>query len=524
MRHRKRIPSTEILRRRGTETASKTPGGNDLASYLSYAVLILYVLASISATKDEMLLIPTKGIQLPLATVTVSVTGFYFLSPLMVLIGHLVTLRRIPQTFATLFETTPVTRHERLNRNSDLLMLICLLLAGPVTLLLITYRFAAYQSQALFVMQAASLLYSCYAAGVRYQEVMSIRRKQVSRLGLMIGCSVGACLGGWLLLCADVILMPARYSTMVWLKTHTGLLTDEDGGTIAWVPHIAIDRATPIWTGLGISNNDLATYAGKTDSKDWFMTRGIALDVRGRHLRFLDISQQIIPRIWAHYADMSGANLSYSSLYGSVFVGTRLNGASFNLTHLDGSSFMFSELDNTEFNHTSLRGTHWDTMELNQTSFVSSDLSLASMYGVKLNNVNFVGGDFTATSFFETKMDNVGIAFIKPYNILVAEKSKDILSGADGAMVVAPKPALNAIAKKICTATSDLGWEYAWRNFIQLKTLTSDSEPTVISALKEMLNLKQCEKIPDQGLRQGAEPGHHEEAPAPGSKDALLVP
>ena len=441
-----------------------------------------------------------KGIQLPLVNVTVSVVGFYLLSPLIVLVGHLVTLRRLPQTFSTLSSAKPQFRHERLSVSSDCFMFISLLLAGPITLLLITYRFAAYQSPFLFLVQAVLLIYACYATAVRYLEIV----KKVTRSIKCAAFLVAAVLLAWLILAADVILLPAQYSATLWLKTNTVLLDSEDGGTVAWVPHIRIDRATSLWTGAAKGDDDLAMYTGHLDAKELFMTRLVTLDLRSRNLRFLDINHQVIPRVWAHDADLSGANLSFTRLYGSIFVGTRLSGASFEVAALDGSTFMNITIDDTVFVNTQLKCTFWDTVTLNDSAFLNADLSLASFYGVNLNHVIVEGTNFTATTLFQTTATETSIGYTKPNKILSATGTDTLIKDTVPVFEVAPEAAFAEIAKQLCIPNIAVGWEYAWTTFRQIKVIEgigSRTEPKVVSALQELFELEECKGLPDHGLR-----------------------
>lgn len=489
---------------RGGVAQEKRPSDRaDVSSYLSYALLVLYVLASVSATKDQMLLVPNNGVQLPLVGVTVSVVGFYLLSPLIVLVGHLVTLRRIPQTFANITLVRVRSKYEQLNRSSDYIMCISLLFAGPITLFFITYRFAAYQSPFLFLVQVAALVYACYASAVRYQEILH-RNHPVSAIVRWVSYVVGVLLGVWLLLAADVILAPAKYSITLWLKARTVWLSDADGGAAPWIPHIHIDRATPIWTGNAKGDDSLAQYSGSVDSDDLFMTRGVALDLRSRNLRFVDLSQQVIPRIWAHGADLSGANLSFTRLYGSVFVDTNLRGANFDMASLDGSSFMHMTIDGASFRHSRLRGTIWDSVAINDAVFEFAELSLASLYGVELNRVLIKGSNLTAISLFETKAEELAIGYDEPYKIVTARQSDSLMRDTAPVFDVSPQAALAEIAKPLCRPNIDVGWSYAWLNFERLKSMTQAVEPEVASALRWLLEQEQCKGLPRRGWRISA--------------------
>ncbi len=476
-------------------------GRVDFSSYLSYAILVLYVLASVSSTKDEMLLNNHHGIQLPLVGVSVSVIGFYLLSPLIVLVGHLATLRQIPHSFSKLAYARPRYKHEKLNINTDYFMFTSLLLAGPVTLFLITYRFAAYQSPALFLIHASTLMYACHAAFVRYKEVLHTAQ-DTNRFIKWASCLATTMLATWLVLAADVIFLPTNYSVTLWLKTHTTWLDNEDGGAAAWIPHIHIDRATPLWPGRVESNDYLAQHSGNADAKEQFMRREVVLDVRSRNLRFLDISHQVIPRVWAHDADLSGANLAFTRLYGSVFVGTNLSGTSFDFSSLDGSTFMNMAIDGATFRHTRLKGSYWDQVELIDSVFQFANLSLSSLYGVNLNRVIIKDSDLTGISLYETRATELAIRYTKPFEILTAIESNDLIDEIKPIFKVAPKVALEEIAKQVCHSNIDLGWAYAWINFLQLKSMVQSTEPEIVSALQELFKLEQCMDLPDYGLRE----------------------
>lgn len=495
MRPRRSSVVRSLPSRGGVSKEIRSATRADVSSYLSFALLVLYVLASVSATKDLMLLVPNNGFQLPLVGVTVSVVGFYLLSPLIVLVGHLVTLRRIPQTFSGIAFVRARSRYEQLNQSSDYIMCASLLLAGPITLFFIIYRFAAYQSSLIFLVQLVALLYACYASAVRYHEIL-LKARPVS---WMIRCAsyvFGVFLGAWLLLAADVILAPAKYSATLWLKMNTAWLDDADGGAAQWIPHIHIDRATPIWTGSPKGDEILAQYSGNVDSSDHFMTRGVALDLRSRNLRFLDLSQQVVPRIWAHGADLSGANFSYSRLYGSVFVGTNIRGANFDLASLDGSTFMHMTIDGARFHHSRLKGTIWDSVTINNVAFLSVDFSLASLYGVELNRVFISGATFAATSFFETTAKALLIDDDGPYKIFMARKSDSLMRDRTSIFDVSPQPALAKIAKDLCRSNVDVGWSYAWLNFERLMTMVQRSLASEEdSALRWLLTQDQCKGL-----------------------------
>ena len=510
------------------------PTAPDLSSCLSYALLILYILASASATKDSMLLVPSKGIQLPLVTVTVSVVGFYALSPLLVLIGHLITLRRLPKMYAGLKTANTCTPHGALDMSTDKLMLGCLLIAGPATLLYILSKFTAYQSAPLFIIQVACLYGAWRASRVRYQELLANHVDRYAQRALRWTRRLGASvLAVWLLICIDVIFIPAKYSAVLYLKSQTTLLNSQDG-TVAWVPHIQIDRSEKLWAGPATTSAALATYSGVPDSENYFMAREVGMDLRSRHLRFLDISMQVIPRVWAHDADLSGANLNFARLYGSVFVNTSLDGANFRDAELDGSTFQFIDLDTTSFVKTSMKGSLWDTIKMTDVSFVFADLALASFYGVTFENVDFKMTSLQATSYFRTNGKRVSVMPMEPYQILDASESVGWPKQRESLLKIDPMAALQGIRHRLCKPKLEPSWEFAWNMFIQTRVLFTRTERELNSVVLDFLTVGDCKNLPDQGLREYTDAFNAEmkkqanqvESPAPpaGSVSVLPIP
>lgn len=477
----------------------------DISSVLSYALLILYVLASVSSTKDSMLLMPSKGIQLPLVSITVSVVGFYALSPLIVLAGHLVTLRRLPKMFAGLKPLKAKDASETLSRRTDLAVLIGLLSAGPATLLYILTKFTAYQSPFLFVIQVAALYCACHASRVRTRELLaasfSKRTRTTSRRLRRLAQGLFGC---WLLVCIDVLFLPTHMSPVLWLKTHTGWLDNAEGGTVAWVPHIEIDRGERLWSGPSKIDAEFAAFSGHADLKEYFMTREVAMDLRSRNLRYLDISMQVIPRIWAHNADMAGANFSFARLYGSVFVDTTLNGATFRATSLDGATFLNIDLVSTNFVQTGMKGSLWDNVTVKNAVFADSDLTLASFFNVSFDQVEFLATSLQATSFFEVRGDTLSFAAREPFKIMAIAESDDWPHGRDSPFQLNPKAALDSLQKQLCKPTLNPDWAYAWGLFVQTKLLIAHTEPEATKALQEFMSTKACEGLPDRGFKEDA--------------------
>lgn len=234
------------------------------------------------------------------------------------------------------------------------------------------------------------------------------------------------------------------------------------------------------------------------------MNREVAIDLRSRNLRYLDISLQVIPRIWAHNADLAGANFSYARLYGSIFVDATLDGVDFSMASLDGATFMNIDLVSTNFIQTRMKGTFWDNVTVKNASFINADLSLASFFNVSFDQVEFLETSLQAASLSEVKGDTLGIAAQDPYMIMYLGEGENWLKDGDYPVKVNPKAALESLKEYLCKPTLTPDWAYAWGLFVQTKLLVARSEPEVTKAMHEFMKAKDCEGLPDRGFRVDA--------------------
>ncbi|MFN3770331.1 MAG: pentapeptide repeat-containing protein [Ectopseudomonas guguanensis] len=232
------------------------------------------------------------------------------------------------------------------------------------------------------------------------------------------------------------------------------------------------------------------------------MAREVAMDLRSRNLRYLDISMQVIPRIWAHNADMTGANFAFTRLYGSVFLNTNLNGANFNMASLDGATLMNIDILSTNFIQTSMKGSMWDNVTVKNTSFVNSDLSLSSFFNVSFDQVEFLSTSFQATSMYEVKGGALTFAAREPFEIMSLKDPEGWPNGDNSPFQLDPKAALDKLRTHLCKPTLTPDWAYAWGLFVQTKLLLAHSEPEVTKTLQEFMSTKACEGLPDRGFKE----------------------
>jgi hypothetical protein len=162
-------------------------------------------------------------------------------------------------------------------------------------------------------------------------------------------------------------------------------------------------------------------------------------------------------------------------------------------------------LNNVLFSNTHLRGSYWDRVTINDSVLDFSDLSLSSFLAVSLNRVRINGSNFTAVSLFEVAADQILIGSEESYMILDATRSDKLMTDLSPIFVVAPEASLIEISKQLCMPKPDVGWEYAWNYFDQVKSILSATQPRVVLALQSLFKLKQCKNLRDHGLRKSQE-------------------
>lgn len=387
--------------------------------FISYALLVAYVVAAISSTTDLMLLQSVDGMRLPFIDSKISIRSFFVSAPIIVAAASLfmarefliLNIRKKKQLKSTDFVFS-LPRRESSDRifgvNGDLdkialkiVSYLVFFLLGPVVILLITLRFADYQDKLVFLFHISIFAITAYLSWVFYRRVEQLHAvDKIPVVVELIGYVVVFAIGLKLLICIDVVLVPSKYSPTMYIKQNTKLLDDYDGGTLFIVPHLTIDRAISV-SGVK-TKEDLEKFRNPL-SKEYFPGRAGGIDLRGRNLKYLDIPFQIAPRMWAHDADLSGANLSFARLMSSNFVNTNFYGATFTMSVLDGSSFFSANMEEAKIVNSYFRGTIFDGIKLSRVFLDSVSFVGSSFFGVEVKDSVLDGVDFSGVDFLKQK-------------------------------------------------------------------------------------------------------------------------
>lgn len=394
--------------------------------FLSYSLLLVFVIVTALSTTELQLLIPKHGVILPFLGTSTSVRGFYIVSSFVICGASLFMAREL----WALEDLKKRKRYQNryvfsraggdsegrplLGVKGDLDRIVLkfisdsvFFVSGPATIALLTFWFADAQDRLVFALQSSLFLFSSYFSWVFYRRTERIEEIEKCRIiwpfWILLKHLGIAVVSLKFLVCVDVIYLPTTISPTFFLRDHTRLLDTVDGGVSAFVPHIRIDRFTSIWNGERLEQlEQIAVVKGSPDANHYFMSRGVGLDLRHRRLRFLDIQFQTAPRLMVHYSDLSGANLSAARLLGSNFVGTKMYNVNMQRSVLDGSRFNEVDVKFGVWNNVSARGVVFDNTTIDESVLSNVNFLGSSFFGANITNSFLSGANFSATSFFQT--------------------------------------------------------------------------------------------------------------------------
>ena len=490
--------------------------------FISYVILIAYVLATVFSTTDLMLLQSTDGMILPFVDVKVSIVGFYVAAPFFVAAASIFMAREFfflsvkkgrALDTGFVFSTLKSEPSRKIFGIDGKLDSIVLRLAsygmfftlGPLVLLAILVRFSDYQDGFVFFVQTFLFLSAAYFSWVFYRRLENNFGEKISPLAIRVVASVFlATVVLKIIVCIDVIYIPAKYSLVMGLKQKYTFLDDVDGGTISFVPHIKIDRATRVWVSNEESYKDIYMYNNNNNAREYFFSRVAGVDLRERSLKYLDISFQVAPRIWAHDADLSGANLNYTRMPGSNFINTNLYGANLSLSVLDGSRFLSTNMDMIKASNSYFRGVSFDSISLSNTFFSYSNFTGSSFFGVEIKNSLINGVDFSGVVFFETIMDNNSMVIDSPSPIFpFGDSDNNNLNEFSEAFFQDENSALSSISKQFCKKELSISDEIALMNISSIYLMLDRVYPGRLANFSKALAGLSCNRAVDFVNRLG---------------------
>ena len=408
--------------------------------FISFLVILLYLLIIVASTTDYQLLIPNSNVRLPFVDTQVSLFVFYITAPLIVLAAHFNLLQNLEShhnklvTWRSAYQGQPVPRaliepflydyavlevDGELTKPVRFFARILFLFLAPIALLTFLWRFSDYQSMGItawhFAVLALDLLIVAY-----FQRAI-LGRWQIPTVGwgvLMLAIIQTTLVG----------LVTQDKGTFVW-QTEKRILAWQPikSMTSALLPRISIDP----YTSLTLDDKPLKmqmAYENETNFAKWFKEKGQGLDLRGRSLRGASLAFADLRKAWLQRAKLDGAYLSDANLQGA-----NLRDATLQLAKLDSTNLHGADVYNADLRDARLYNAKLEGASLLYANLKGANLTSANLYGANLDNAELQGAILNRTELQGATLVNANLqgADLRNANLQGADLRDAKLQGAD---------------------------------------------------------------------------------------------
>jgi len=389
-----------------------------------YLGLWVYVLLMVFATTDQMLLVPTQGIKLPLVDVTLPLLGFYIVAPLFLLVIHFNLLQnleshhyklmrwrdsyndRIPREVihAFLFDFEWLERGSRMEWLVRFGSRILCLHSGPLALGILLWRFTDYQDiwittwhllafslDSYLVWQAESAFRkNCAPLQPPFDWPAFFSRLMARCFGVLVFLQFGvACwfqsdyfLYGWRHFTNNK--MERMENVKEWVRRASPSLSS------LLVPIIFIDPNESIWLPDVKEIEAQALLVGEEKTVQWWQSSGKGLNLAGRHLRGFSAKDAISPKLDLRDSFLEGADFSNAIMVGAELTGAQMQEAVLDNAKLQGANLFRSKLQGARLENAQLQGANLVKAQLQGASLTGVQLQGALLDGAELQGADLV--------------------------------------------------------------------------------------------------------------------------------------
>jgi uncharacterized protein YjbI with pentapeptide repeats len=400
-----------------------------------YLGLWVYVLLMVFATTDQMLLIPTQGIKLPLVDVTLPLLGFYWVAPLFLLAIHFNLLQNLESHHYKLMRWRDACGgeiprkeipaflfdYEWLEHGSLMEWLVwfgsrvLFLHSGPFALGILLWRFTDYQNIWITTWHLVAFIadgYLVWLAETAFQKNEQPDQPQPappSVTGFIAGLRMAAVMFLRLLRhlrdYAIYLLKTFWRRVFTWLVLLQFVLAcwfHSDSFLDIWsrikdspswmIPIIVIDPNETAWLPDKNEIEMQALMAGEKEVGRWWQQHGNGLNLTGRHLRgFSAMGANLLKLKLDQGSDLQGANLSGTKLQGASLSGAQLQGAYLQGAQLRGSNLAGAKLQGADLMFVQLQGVELTRAQLQGAYLGNAKLQGAKMYAAQMQGANLSG-------------------------------------------------------------------------------------------------------------------------------------
>ncbi|NOT68275.1 MAG: pentapeptide repeat-containing protein [Methylophilaceae bacterium] len=382
--------------------------------FISFLIILLYLMIIVGSTSDYQLLIPNSKVKLPFVDVEVSLILFYILAPIIVLAGHFNLLqnleshhhkllawqaaypgKQVPRALIEpfLYDYALLENDGQLTKAVRFFSRVLFLFLAPIVLLTFLWRFTDYQSLSITLWHLVLLIVDMGIL-VFFQRAI-VGRWRISKLGLLIT----------LLALFESLLLGFILKTQTTNNWQFGQ-NMEDYETIfsLVLPRISIDHTE----SLTLDDKPLRTqmaFDGEVDFAKWFnQQKDNGWDLRKRNLKGAQLERADLRHVLLNEAQLQGARLINAQLQGASLFRAQLQGANLDFAQLQGASLVEAQLQGASLFRAQLQGARLINAQLQGARLFRAQLQGANLDFAQLQGASLVEAQLQGASLFRAQL------------------------------------------------------------------------------------------------------------------------
>lgn len=421
----------------------------------------VYVLFMVFSTTDQMLLIPTQPVKLPIVDISLPLIGFYLVAPLLLFIIHANLLQNLEshhyklmcwleahggeevprkEVPAFLFDFATLEHGSILEFWVQLGYRFLFFGSGPFALGLLLWRFTDYQSIRitswhflLFIMDS----YLVYRVGIAFKNNKKIplakqdKQRAFSALDLVLNIenfivhlfeTAHKRPVGLLVLLQVILACWYQWASDSWwdkakdlpfgIFNNSQLSNREYYPLIPsyFTPVIVIAPNETVWLPDKKEIEIGAFLSNEKDLNKWWSTFGEGLNLRGRHLRGFSAKRAVLPKLQLDYSsDLRGANLAYARLEGGNFEAAQLSASFLGGALLQRANLSFANLQGVDLSGAELKGGNLMLTNLQDSKLTSANLQETNLTLVQLQRANLTSAKLQGADIEKAQLENADL-------------------------------------------------------------------------------------------------------------------
>ena len=435
-------PSLEDLRKAVERSTSA-----NRTYFISFLVILIYLLVIVASTTDYQLLIPNSLVRLPFVDTNVSLFMFYIASPLIVLVAHFNLLQNleshhnklctwrdsysgyaVPRAliepflydFAVLEEQGQLTKSVRFFARALFLYL------SPVALLAFLWRFSDYQNLWISTWHFLVLIVDVFIIGYFQRAVQAHRLLPGTVWGLILLAAIQTGFVSYVTLTNGTLLWDAglRFTNFI----DDNFIDDFETKNVVskytikhyfpspikslLLPRISIDPYVSLTLDDKLLRVQMA-FDGETDFPKWLTEKGKGLDLRNRSLKGAELNEADLRRAWLNNSKLNGASLKNAKLDAAILDKASMQGADLTGAQLQGAYLTGAQLQGADLSVASLQGAHLFDAKLQSAHLFDAKLQGADLTGAQLQGADLSGAQLQSANLSRAQLQSANLTGVQ---------------------------------------------------------------------------------------------------------------